>query len=154
MGGFNAVDIANNEFDSHTEKKMSSMRKYKTGSLKPQSVCIVHTPDDCLSVAVLQIETAASPSGTSREADLYPLSSLAACSNALCDAAEPSNLREAMAAWWDMLFLNTSPFLHSVISCTRKRPEVVLETSWACSSSLRLYTVSHSGVALVTGHFK
>lgn len=51
------------------------------------------------------------------ELQLYPLSSFAACSSALSDAAEPSNLWEAMAAWWDMLFLTTSPFLHSVISC-------------------------------------
>lgn len=63
-------------------------------------------------------------------ARLYPLSSFAACSSALSEAAEPSNLWEAMAAWWDMLFLTTSPFLHSVISCTgegagkRKRSEV------------------------------
>lgn len=47
---------------------------------------------------------------------LYPLSSLAACSSALSEAAEPSNRWEAMAAWCDMLFLTTSPFLHSVIS--------------------------------------
>lgn len=50
------------------------------------------------------------------ELRLYPLSSFAACSSALSEAADPSNLWEAMAAWWDMLFLTTSPFLHSVIS--------------------------------------
>lgn len=50
------------------------------------------------------------------ETRLYPLSSLAACSSALSEAADPSNRWEATTAWWDMLFLTTSPFLHSVIS--------------------------------------
>lgn len=55
--------------------------------------------------------------GERRKVQLYPLSSFAACSRALSEAAEPSNLCEAMTAWWDILFLTTSPFLHSVISC-------------------------------------
>lgn len=30
----------------------------------------------------------------------------------------PSNRWEAMAAWWDMLFLTMSPFRHSTTSCS------------------------------------
>lgn len=59
----------------------------------------------------------------------YPLSSFAACSNALSDAADPSNLWEAMAAWWDMLFLTTSPFLHRVISWMEGRQRLLIGLS-------------------------
>lgn len=75
---------------------------------------------------------------------LYPLSSFAACSSALSDAAEPSNLWEAMAAWWDMLFLTTSPFLHSVISCTGQGEKMAVNGMKSLHA-----IINHSGV-LVT----
>lgn len=50
----------------------------------------------------------------------YSFSSSLAWAMAFSALAEPSKRCEAMAAWWDMLFLTMSPFLHNVISCTTK----------------------------------
>lgn len=43
----------------------------------------------------------------------------AGCAGALASPCEdePSKRCDAMAAWWDMLFLTMSPFLHSTTSC-------------------------------------
>lgn len=87
--------------------------------------------DSCLArclhswqVSLRAEQTLASAERRGEGGQLYPLSSFAACSRALSEAAEPSNRCEAMAAWWDMLFLTTSPFLHSVISYKSQEQKV------------------------------